>query len=53
MPAPRVESVPLTAVLFKLGVDQPAPQPDPLGLVWIEYAPDLSIAELWDRGRGV
>lgn len=44
---------PLTAVRFKLAVDQPAPQPDPLGRERIGYRPGLSTAELWERGRGV
>lgn len=44
---------PLTAVRFKLAVDQPTPQPDPLGRERIGYRPGLSTAELWERGRGV
>lgn len=53
MTSPRVESANLTAVRFKLGVDQPAPQPDPLGRARIGYAAGMSAAALWDRGRGV
>lgn len=43
----------LTAVRFKLGIDEPAEQPDALGRNRIGYAPNLSTAELWERGRGV
>lgn len=53
MTTPRVESSHLNAVRFKLAFDHPAKQPDPLGRTRVGYAPDLSTAELWERGRGV
>lgn len=43
----------LAAVRFKLGVDEPAEQPDALGRNRIGYAPNLPTPELWERGRGV
>lgn len=45
--------VPLTAVRFKLGAENAAAQPDPLGRTRVGYAPDLPASELWERGRGV
>lgn len=53
MATTEASSTPLTAVRFKLGADEAAPQPDPLGRVRIGYAAGLSTAELWERGRGV
>lgn len=46
-------SVSLRAVRIKLGPDQPAPQPDPLGRDRIGYLQGLDPFELWERGRGV
>lgn len=40
-------------VRIRLGVDQPAPQPDPLGRDRIGYRDGLTTAEVWERGRGV
>ena len=38
---------------IRLGADQPAPQPDPLGRDRIGYRPGMSEAEAWEAGRGV
>jgi hypothetical protein len=42
-----------TVVRVKLGPDKVAPQPDPLGRARIGFAPELSAADPWDRGRGL
>lgn len=50
---PWLDPQPVQVVRLRLGAERPAEQPDPLGRTLIGYAPELSSAELWLRGRGV
>ena len=47
------EPTPVRIVRIRLGTERPVEHPDPLGRSLIGYAPGLTPAELWRRGRGV
>jgi hypothetical protein len=51
--APADAPVEIHALRIRLGAEQPAAQPDPLGRAFTGYAEGLTQSELWDRGRGV
>lgn len=53
MANPVVHREALAAVRIKLGDDEAAPQPDPLGRSRVGYKAGLSPEALWERGRGV